>query len=67
MHRTPALNAFRFFRSVWGPRASYHLARLRYGLDWRERLISFFWLTRERVPLSGAAPSLNFRGIPFPR
>ena len=61
---TPFRNAFTFFRKVWGPRASYHLARVRYGEDWQDRLASVLWLARERVPYSGAAPSMNFRGLP---
>jgi hypothetical protein len=59
----PLMSAFRYFRKVWSPRVSYHLARLRYGQDWRERLVSFFWLVQNRVPRSGAVPSLDFRGM----
>lgn len=58
------LDTFCYFRQVWSPRASYHLARVRYGRDWRERLASAFWLMRESIAYSGAAPSLNFPGLP---
>lgn len=60
----PMLNAFDFFRKAWSPRASYHLARVRFGRNWQERLASACWLIKERVPYSGAAPSMNFRGLP---
>lgn len=62
MTRKPMLDSFTYFRAVWSPRAAYHLARMRYGADWRDRLASAFWLMRERIPASGAAPSLNFGG-----
>lgn len=61
---TPMRQAFSYFRQAWGPRAAYHLARMRYGLDWRDRLASAFWLASERVPRTGAAPSMNFKGLP---
>lgn len=64
---TPMHNTFSYFRTAWSPRASYHLARSRTSSDWRERLISALWLLREDVPLSGEAPSLNFRGLPRTR
>lgn len=62
-HDIPMLDAFDYFRKAWSPRASYHLARVRFGRDWRERLASAFWLMRERVPYTGAAPSMNFPGL----
>lgn len=65
--RNAMLSSFRFFRAVWSPRASYHLARMRFGADWRERLVSAFWLMNERIPASGAAPSYNFKGLPLAR
>ena len=56
---------------VWGGRhvyqLPYHLARMRFGADWRERLVSAFWLMNERIPASGAAPSCNFKGLPLAR
>lgn len=61
---TPMRNAFTFFRKVWGPRAAYHLARVRFGAEWQDRLASVSWLAREQVPYSGAAPSMSFRGLP---
>lgn len=61
--RIPFRNTFNFFQQVWGPRAAYHLTRVRFGTDWRDRLASAVWLINNRVPYSGAAPSLNFKGL----
>ena len=63
----PLRDAFAYFRKAWGPRAAYHLARMRFGTDWRDRLVSMFWLMAERVPASGAASSMNFQGAPYAR
>ena len=64
--RYPMRSTFRYFRKVWSPRASYHLARMRHGDDWKDRLISWRWLTLNHVPLSGAVPALDFEGMRFP-
>lgn len=61
----PFADTFTYFRKAWSPRASWHLARMRYDSDWQNRLASFFWLLGNRVPPTGAAPSLNFRGLPL--
>lgn len=61
---TPMRDTFAYFRKAWSPRASYHLARVRFGDDWRGRLASAFWLVRAGIPYSGAAPSMKFRGLP---
>lgn len=58
----PMRNAFAYFRAAWGPRAAYHLARVHFGRDWRDRLISAGWLAGQRMPRNGAAPSMGFRG-----
>jgi len=60
----PLRDMFSYFRQAWSPRAAYHLARLRQGEDWRDRLASAVWLIRESVPRTGAAPSTGFRGLP---
>lgn len=62
--RTPFVDCFAFFREAWSPRTAFHLARLRFGEDRNERLISAFWLMEAHIPLSGAAPSMGFRGLP---
>lgn len=59
------LDTFRYFRKVWDRPASYHLARVRHDAEWQARLASFFWLLTEGVPLDGAVPSLEFKGIPW--
>lgn len=66
-HNQSMRDAFSYFRKAWSPRASYHLARMRYDPDWRARLVSGIWLACESVPLSGAAPSMGFSGLPYRR
>lgn len=61
--RKPLRNLFAYFRRAWGPRAAYHLARVRLDPDWRTRFISMIGLANNRVPLTGAAPSLQFPGL----
>lgn len=63
-HTIPMRDSFAYFRRAWGPRAAYHLARVRYGADPNERLVSAFWLVSNRIPYSGAAPSMGFPGLP---
>ena len=40
----PMRDAFFYFRQAWSPKASYHLARVRYADDWRLRMVSIVWL-----------------------
>jgi hypothetical protein len=61
----PLRNSFAYFRRAWSPRASYHLARMRYGTDWRDRLASVAWLAARHIPATGAAPSIPFAGSPI--
>lgn len=58
----PMRDLFVYFRQAWGPRAAYHLARVRHGERF-ERFASRFWLAAEGVPYSGAAPSMSFPGL----
>lgn len=59
--------AFLHFRKAWGPEAAARLALIRHGRTPAVRLAAFLWLSAARVPLSGAAPSLAFAGLPLPR
>jgi hypothetical protein len=63
-HSKLMVDTFLYFRRVWGPRAAYHLMRARLHPEWQLRLISAVWLAKERIPYSGSAPSLNFKGLP---
>lgn len=60
----PLRDAFSFFREAWSPRAAYHLARMRFGAEWVKRFESSIWLAENHIPWSGAAPSMQFRGLP---
>lgn len=64
VYAKPYADAFSYFRAVWDEEASHHLAAARFEQDWRLRFASVLWLVAERVPLSGAAPSLDFKGLP---
>lgn len=57
---------FKYFRKVWGPRAAFHLANVRDpGPDYVSRMVSAVWLFQAKIPLTGAAPSMNFSGLAF--
>lgn len=56
---------FAYFRQAWDEETAFHLARYHAALDWKDRLASAIWLIGERVPLIGAAPSMNFKGLPI--
>lgn len=47
----PALNSYHHHRKMWSPRASYHLARYKYGDEWGEKLMSWLWLVENRIPI----------------
>ena len=66
-YRKPTIKrqTFANFRTAWGPRASLHLTRVKPTCETNpiKRFHSFLWLLREKVPLNGAAPSMNFKGL----
>lgn len=71
MSRRPAERAaaravFAHMRKAWSPRAAYFLARLRHGPTSESRIGAALFLAAMRIPPDGAAPSLNFPGLPFP-
>lgn len=58
------MHEYLYFRRVWDRPAAFHLARMRCRTNaWPKRLVSALWLIQERVPLNGAVPSLNFKGL----
>ncbi len=71
-HSIPMLDAFEYFRPIWSPRASYHLARLYWGdkiaqgtphqrlYGIAELAVSALWLMANRVPTTGEA--YGFKG-----
>jgi hypothetical protein len=54
---------YKLFRRAWDRRAAYHLARAHAG-EGSDKLISALWLIGKRIPFTGEARSLGFRGIP---
>jgi len=62
-HTKQQMDLFSYFREAWSPRASWHLTNVRAGNEWASRFVSAVWLLSKRIPLTGAAPSMNFKGI----
>lgn len=58
-----ALSMFQYFRKAWSPKASYHLTRVRLGVEWQYRLFSAAWLMSHNIPYNGSAPSMGFKGL----
>lgn len=58
-----ALARYRYFRTAWSRRASYHLTKKSLSTVWQERLISACWLAANGIPWSGEAPSMKFKGL----
>jgi hypothetical protein len=53
-----------YFRKVWDRKASFHLARMHSRTSyWPKRLVSAVWLAGQRIPATGAAPTLDFKGL----
>lgn len=62
--RKRTLNLYQFFHRAWDRPAAYHLARIHSDPDWKNRFISAMWLISARIPFTGEARSMNFRGLP---
>ena len=57
---------YEYFRTVWSEEAAQQLAVCHDpAADWKDKLIAVLWLLDKQVPLNGAAPSMNFKGLPL--
>lgn len=57
------MNAYMYFSRAWDHDSAYSLALYHYPEHWTDRLYAAIWLTTRRIPLTGEAPSMGFKGF----